>query len=185
MPGELVPAVLRLEDKFPFPLENLSVGYLAAGLEARGIAAHIVDGYAERLNPEGTARRVLATRCAARLSIRYRSVLARRLGKPLRTASRVKRSSGALPAAWAGSSGPLDISRRRVDPVAGLRVPQRFARELEQDSVVGHALAQPEERVGLDPCVPPEGRLGRLRDRELGIEHPGLVEQRGFLEEAL
>lgn len=60
VPGELVPAVLRLEDKFPFPLENLSVGYLAAGLEARGITAHIVDGYAERLNPEGTARRVLA-----------------------------------------------------------------------------------------------------------------------------
>ncbi|MDY7229491.1 B12-binding domain-containing radical SAM protein [Hyalangium rubrum] len=60
VPGELVPAALRLEDKFPFPLENLSVGYLAAGLEARGIAAHIVDGYAERLDPEATARRVLS-----------------------------------------------------------------------------------------------------------------------------
>lgn len=58
VPGELAPAALRLEDKFPFPLENLGAGYLAAGLTRAGIEAVIADGYAARWSASETAERV-------------------------------------------------------------------------------------------------------------------------------
>ncbi|MFZ5479110.1 MAG: B12-binding domain-containing radical SAM protein [Myxococcota bacterium] len=60
VPGEEVPSPLRLEDKFPFPLENLGVAYLAASLERAGFCASIVDGYAARWNVRQTAERVCA-----------------------------------------------------------------------------------------------------------------------------
>ena len=60
VPGEEHPSPLRLEDKFPFPLENLGAGYLAAALENHGFEVDIVDGYAARWAGERTAKEAIA-----------------------------------------------------------------------------------------------------------------------------
>ena len=44
------PGAYRLEQKLPFAIENLAVGYLAAHLSARGLDWRIIDGYAHALS---------------------------------------------------------------------------------------------------------------------------------------
>jgi len=60
VPGSLTPHGVHLEDKFDFAVETLALGYLAASLEARGIEAVCVDGYAHRQTWQETLEDVVA-----------------------------------------------------------------------------------------------------------------------------
>ena len=49
----------RLEDKLPFSIENLAIGYLSSHLSLHGIEFAIVDGYAHRMSTDVMVRKVL------------------------------------------------------------------------------------------------------------------------------
>jgi radical SAM superfamily enzyme YgiQ (UPF0313 family) len=54
------PGAYRLEQKLPFAIENLAVGYLASHLSARGIDWRIIDGYAHGLSHDELVGQILA-----------------------------------------------------------------------------------------------------------------------------
>ncbi len=110
VPGEEVPNALRLEDKFPFPLENLGVAYLAAALERDGIDACIVDGYAARWDITTTAANVLSL-------LREGDVLGlsvlQATARPAREVAKAVRAGGfngpVVLGGWAATMSPVDL----------------------------------------------------------------------------